>query len=235
MKLAIHQPEFMPWMGFFNKMALADEYVIFDHVQFKKRYFENRNRIASPRGEIHYITTPVLNKGCIQPINMVKIDNSRDWKRKMMKSLMHNYSKAPYFKEYSDDLEQRISDRSYDTLLSLNMVLIDFFRHHLNIKTPMVYSSALDVSSAKGSDLILQICIRKNAGIYLCGSSGLDYIEQDEFKQHNVNIEWLDYQCPRYKQMCDQFIPNLSTLDLLFNEGPRSESIIKQTINTGYN
>jgi hypothetical protein len=231
MKLAIHQPEFMPWMGFFNKMALADEYIIFDHVQFKKRYFENRNRIVSAQGEITNITIPVLNKDCVQPINAVKIDNTRDWKRKMMKSLIHNYSKAPYFGMYYADLEQRISDYTYDTLISLNMMLIDFFRDHLHIKTPMIYSSTLDVSSFKGSDLILEICLKKKADLYLCGSSGRDYIRQEKFYQNNIIIKWLDYQCPRYQQMCNQFIPNLSTLDLLFNEGPQSESIIKQIEN----
>jgi hypothetical protein len=229
MKLAIHQPEFIPWMGFFNKMALADEYVIFDHVQFKKRYFENRNRIVSARGEINFITIPVLNKECVQPINKVEIDNSKDWKRKLMKSLLHNYSKAPYFKEYYNDLEQRISDKNFDTLISLNMMFIDFFRYHLHIETPMVYSSTLGVSSFKGSDLILQICIRRKTDLYLCGSSGRDYLKQEEFKKHSVNIKWLDYQCPHYKQMCEQFVPNLSTIDLLFNEGPKSEEIIKNS------
>jgi hypothetical protein len=229
MRLAIHQPEFMPWMGFFNKMALADEYVIFDHVQFKKRYFENRNRIVSARGEINFITVPVLNKECIQPINRVEIDNSRDWKRKLLKSLMHNYSKAQYFEEYYADLEQRIVNKKFDSLIALNMMFINFFREHLDIKTPMVYSSALDVSSFRGSDLILQICLKEKTDTYLCGSSGRDYLKQDEFKQKNVNIEWIDYKSPHYKQTCDQFVPNLSTFDLLVNEGPGSKEIIKKS------
>jgi len=227
MKLAIHQPEFIPWMGFFYKMASADAYVIFDHVQFKKRYFENRNRIVSPRCKIDYLTVPVLNKDRFpQSINQVEIDNSKEWKRKLIKSIFHYYSKAPFFRNYFDELEKLIIENEYAKLLSLNLVIIDFFRQNLSIETPMICSSGLNVGEFKASDLILQICLNMNADEYLCGPSGRDYLNQDEFRNHNIQITWLDYECPPYQQLCDHFIPNLSTLDLLFNAGPYSAQII---------
>ena len=99
MIIAIHQPEFMPWAGFFNKMTQSDLFVILDHVQFKKRYFENRNRIVSPRGKVSYITIPVKTKGkYIQSICDVEIDNAQAWKDLMLERIRHSYSKAPFLK-----------------------------------------------------------------------------------------------------------------------------------------
>ncbi len=223
----------MPWMGFFNKMALADKYVVFDHVQFKKRYFENRNRLVTPRGKIEFITIPVIGKDKKdQAINQIEIDNTRDWKRKLTKTLAHYYCKAPFFYEYYDELKSLIIDTEFTKLISLNMMFINFFRQHLGITTPMSFSSDLDVSSYKGSELILQMCKVTNAEVYLCGPSGGDYLNQDDFRNHEIKIEWLEYQCPYYSQLCDQFVPNLSTLDLLFNNGPNSLEIIMNTPKT---
>ena len=89
MKIAIHQPEFMPWLGFFQKMYLADKFIIFDHVQFKKRYFENRNQIVSSDGNVAYITVPVLTKNkYLQAINSVKIDQQQiQWKKKILNKI----------------------------------------------------------------------------------------------------------------------------------------------------
>lgn len=227
MKLAVHQPEFMPWMGFFNKMARADLYVVFDHVQFKKRYFENRNRVVSPQGEVSYLGVPVKTKGRFtQAINQVEIDDTQDWKRPLLKTAALYYGKAPHFRRYFDELHSLVQEAEYTELLALNMALIGFFCRHLGIATPMVFSSAMDVSSFKASDLILQICLQNGADVYLCGASGRDYLQQEDFTRHGIRIEWLDYRCPPYKQLCSSFVANLSTLDLLFNEGPESLRII---------
>lgn len=227
MKIAIHQPEFMPWMGFFNKMALADEYVVFDHVQFKKRYFENRNRLITPGGDIQFLTVPVKGKDQhVQAINNVEIDETKEWKRKFIKTLIHYYGKAPFFNDYFDELNSLIYDIEYTKLISLNMMFINFFRKHLGIHTPMKFSSNMNVSSYKGSDLILQICLLNKADVYLCGPSGRDYLQEEEFAKKGIIIEYIDYQCSYYKQLCDEFIPGLSTLDLLFNKGPESLRII---------
>ncbi|GAA5262984.1 hypothetical protein KTGMC3_P1726 [Methanocalculus sp. MC3] len=217
----------MPWMGFFYKMEKADEYILLDHVQFKKRYFENRNCVVSPRGDIEYITVPVIGKDkSPQPINAVEIDNSKMWKKKLLNKIRHYYSKAPFFQENFCELESLIIDNEYNTLLSFNMMAINFFRKKLDICTPMKYSSDMDIHAYKGTDLILQICLKNNADVYLCGQSGYDYLDQEQFNDHGIEIEWLDYKCPYYPQLCDQFIRNLSTVDLLLNKGSESLQII---------
>ncbi len=226
MQLAIHQPEFMPWLGFFHKMALADLYVVFDHVQFKKRYFENRNRIVSPRGEVSYIVTPVKSKGkYTQSICDVEIDNTQYWQNKILKKVEHFYCTAPYFEHYYENFRSTLL-RPYDRLIELNMALINFFRMQLNIHTPMVYSSSMNVTTYTGSDLILQICLQQKADVYLCGASGRDYLKLENFTKNGVDIRWLDYKSPVYPQLCQGFVPNLSTVDLLFNHGERSLKIL---------
>jgi len=227
MKIAIHQPEFMPWLGFFHKMALADLYVVFDHVQFKKRYFENRNMIVSPKREIFYICTPVITKGRYkQAIKAVEIDNSQDWKNVLLNKLKHFYAKAPYFEVYYSKLSSLFKSKEHTSLMDFNMDMINFFRKQLGISTQLLFSSNMNVAEHKGSDLILQICRINKATTYLCGASGRDYLKEDDFLSLNIKIEWLNFISPVYGQLCDTFVPNMSILDLLFNNGENSLSII---------
>ncbi len=227
MKIAIHQPEFMPWLGFFNKMALAELFVVFDHVQFKKRYFENRNCIVSAKKEVSYIIAPVISKGrYMQSIMDAEIDNTQNWKEVLLKKIRFFYSKARYFDKYYDPLHVMINGKEYSRLIVLNIDIINFFRENLGIATPMVFSSKMDVQAYKGSDLILQICLLNKAGVYLCGASGRDYLKENDFSQRGISIEWLDYKSPEYSQLGEGFTPNMSTLDLLFNHGEDSLNIL---------
>lgn len=226
MKIAIHQPEFMPWTGFFNKMALADLYVIFDHVQFKKRYFENRNRLVSPSGDMFSVTIPVMSKGrYTQAIREVQIDNTQRWREKLLKTVQHNYKHAPFFEKYYAEL-YTLFHGDYDFLIDVNLEIINFFRRVLGISTPMAFSSDMSVEQYKASDLILQICSRSSADVYLCGESGKNYLHVDDFKKNGIDIDWLGYKSPRYRQLCKEFVPNLSALDLLFNHGENSFHIL---------
>ena len=227
MKIAIHQPEFMPWPGFFHKMALADRYVVLDHVQFKKKYFENRNRIVSTRKEVSFIIAPVITKGrYTQSISNVEIDNTQAWKSALLNKIRHYYSKAPFFNKYYDQLADTISRKEHVRLIDFNIDIIDFFRKNLHISTPMLYSSQMNLKPYKGSELVMQICLLNHADTFLCGSSGKDYLKTDEFACRGIRIAWLQYESPVYKQVGEGFTPNMSTLDLLFNHGEDSLRII---------
>jgi hypothetical protein len=228
-KIAIHQPEFLPWLGFFYKMSLAEEYIVFDHVQFKKRYFENRNRIVSSQGAVSWVGVPVISKGrYIQAIKEVEIDNSHNWKKKLITTVEHYYSKSTYFKRYFEEFRTIIDDFNGNLLIDLNLSLIHFFRKHLHITCPMRFSSDILESGEerRGSDLILQLCLLANAQVYLCGPSGRDYLKLEEFSKSGIAIEWIDYQHPRYEQLSKTFVPYMSTLDLLFNHGEMSSEIL---------
>lgn len=212
-------------------MAQADLYVVFDHVQFKKRYFENRNRMVSPDGEIFFLTVPVISKGRFtQAIRNVEIDNSQRWKEKFLGRLKQYYHQARFFSRYYEELTVLLGSRTFTHLIDLNMELIAFFRKNLLISCPMVFSSTLGVEAYTGSDLILQICRTQKADTYLCGASGKDYLKTDAFVTEKIDIQWLAYTPPEYAQLCARYAPNLSTLDLLFNHGEKSLGILQKKL-----
>ncbi|CAB5083901.1 hypothetical protein D3OALGA1CA_421 [Olavius algarvensis associated proteobacterium Delta 3] len=226
MKIAIHQPEFMPWLGFFNKMKRSDRYVVFDHVQFKKRYFENRNRIKI-RNESIWITLPVRSrKKFTQPLMEVEIDNSTKWQRKMSEKIKHCYSKSRHYHPYFEVIDGIIHACKYERLIDFNMAFIDFFRGVFDIDTPLVFSSELDVAEYQVSDLILEICKKMNAAVYLCGPSGKDYLDLESFEKANIEIVWQQFEHPEYPQTGDAFIPNLSALDFVFCCGNTRNHVI---------
>lgn len=224
--IAIHQPEFMPWLGFFHKMGSVEQYVVFDHVQFKKRYFENRNRIKQG-DEAVWVSLPVISKGrYLQPINEVETDNSSPWQRKLWEKIRHAYGKTTYFPEYAAEIEEIVTGRVYTRLIDFNLAFIGWFRKTLGIRTPMVFSSTLGVDGFKASELILEICLRIGADRYLCGPSGKDYLKTEDFCRSSVGIEWQNFEHPLYAQKGKEFLPYLSTIDLVCNCGPRSREIL---------
>jgi hypothetical protein len=226
MIIAIHQPEFMPWLGFFDKMMRVENYVVFDHVQFKKRYFENRNRIKF-NDQPMWLSVPVKSKGkYLQPINEVETDNSTDWQKKLWESIRHVYSKSPCFGQYGPELKTIIFAGPYLRLIDFNLAIINWLRSVLRIDTPFFFSSQLEVDDFKASDLIREICHRMKADRYLCGPSGKDYLHIDDFKRAGIEIVWQEYEHPAYPQPGNDFIPYMSTIDLVFNCGPASRDII---------
>jgi WbqC-like protein family len=226
MIIAIHQPEFMPWLGFFDKMNRVDTYVVFDHVQFKKRYFENRNRIKIGDAPV-WITLPVKSKKKFtQKIMEVEIDQGVNWQKKMWGRVSHAYAKSPYFKEYAAEIESLIFTVGYTRLIDFNLALIHWIRRILDIHTPVVFSSTLNIEQFKASQLILEICKRLGSGKYLCGLSGRDYLRIDDFEDAGVKVIWQEFKHPVYPQTGKEFISHLSALDLIFNCGPNSKTIL---------
>lgn len=224
MMIAIQQPEHLPWLGFFNKMMLVDEFIYLDNVQFKKRYFENRNKIKTQSGW-DWLNVPVKTKGLYtQKINEVEIDNSQSWQRKYLNKIRSHYSKSDFFEEVFNPL-QEIVKQDYEKLVALNISLINFIREYLEIITPAIFAS--DVAKSKGSDLILQICLKRGAKTYLSGPDGRNYLQLDEFKKNNIEVIYHDYRHPEYKQTSSGFLSYMSVIDLIFNYGNKSRDIIR--------
>lgn len=225
MKLAIQQPEHLPWIGFFNKMILADEFIYLDNVQYKKRYFENRNKIRSG-DSWEWLTVPVVSKGFFtQKIMEVEIDPTQAWQRKYLNKIQHNYSEAKFFGVIFEAIEGAVL-KNFRMLVDLNFALIEAFRRYLNITAPVLFASRLG-GEGKGSQLLLDFCIKRNADVYLSGPDGRNYLETGDFRKNNIKIEYHDYMHPEYNQLRSPFISHMSALDLLFNYGKDSLNIIK--------
>lgn len=231
MILAAHQPNFLPWLGFFDKMRKADLFVIVDHVQFERQNFQNRTLIKTPMGP-RWLTVPVRQNSRDERIVDKAVDNSRRgrlrWGRKMALTLRRCYQCAPYFHEYGPALAH-VFDQTWDQLAPLNLRLIEFCRNALGIRTPILRSSELRLSGSK-SDMVLSLCRAVGADAYLSGAGGSrGYLDLPAFAQAGIRVVWQQFQHPRYVQhpRSASFIERLSALDLIFNCGPRSRDVFQ--------
>lgn len=242
MILSGHQPEYLPYLGFFYKIAKADKFVLVDHVQYLEKSFQNCNRVRTAPGAngFTWLTVPVISRGRrYQKINEVEIDNSTDWRGKHWKTIYLNYKKAPFFSEHEDFFEN-LYLKKWDKLVDLTETIIYYLVKQLGIKTPLVKSSDYDFKEKK-NDLLIEMCRQFKADTYLSGSGVRNYadegkaeketvkksyVELEKFKTSGLKHIFSDFKHPVYPQKFKPFIPNLSAVDLLFNCGPESLKII---------
>ncbi len=221
--VAIHQPNYLPWLGFFKKIKDSDIFVFLDDVQYSKNGWHNRNKIRVREGSM-WLTVPTKLKFGMK-LNEVKIDNSLKWIEKHKKTIEINYSKAAFFYLYWKELED-IYDTKFDLLIDLNIKIINFILKNLHINTKIIFSSELKISSSS-SDRILDICKKLNCDTYLSGIFGTEYLNIKDFEKNNIIVNFQNFQHPVYKQVYEPFLPNMASIDLLFNEGNGAEQFFK--------
>ena len=225
MIVSIHQPNYIPWIGFFHKILLSDTYVVFDDIQFPRgKDYANRNQIKTNNGKM-WLTASVLGKKELKPWNQIEINNN-GWKEKHLNNIESFYKKTPYFKSYFLFLK-RIYETNHKLLLDFNLDLFIFFLGCLNKECNIVLSSDIK-TKLTGLDKILYILKNQNTTKYISGDGEGSklYINEQLFKDNNIELVWQNYKHPTYNQLYGEFIPYLSILDLLFNEGPKSKDII---------
>ncbi len=224
MKVAIHQPQFFPYPGFFHKLTLADYFVIMDDVQYDKR-FTNRNRIDAPNGWI-WITVPINKSHKFSPNNEVEINNKISWKNDHIKKIFGSYGKAPYFNNYKQYFEE-LYQKEWKNLFDFNFETLKKTIEWLGIKTKIIKESELNVTDTS-SERLLKVCKAVGAETYISGIGGKNYLNEKLFEKNGVELLYQNYHFNEYPQRFSKpFFPNLSILDLLFNMGPNSTKLIK--------
>lgn len=222
--LAVLQPGYLPWLGFFDQLARSDVFVIYDDVQFDKHGWRNRNRVKSPAGP-HWLTVPVLHSGRQSPlIQNVQIDSAQPWARKHVGTLRQFYCKAPYTASYLPELEELLH-RRWDLLVDLDLAVTLLLCRWLAITPRLERSSALGIKGGQ-SGRLLNHCRHFGATRYLSGAAARDYLDTQLFVHHGVEVVWQDYTHPVYPQLHGEFVSHLSALDLLLNCGDQSRSIL---------
>ena len=224
---SVHQPQYLPWLGFFDKIDKSDAFVFLDDVQYKHREFQNRNKIRTKDGWM-WLSVPVLyERG--EKAKDVRIDNARDWKKGHLKSLKAWYSNAPFFDKYAPFFESCYK-REWDRLCDLNVFMINFLIESFGIKKTIYFESDLKVEGVK-TERIVNIGKVLKADTYISGQGGKDYLEEEKFKQSGIELRYQDFMHPIYRQQFLQgnknFLPCLSAVDLLFNEGQNSLDILR--------
>ncbi len=238
MILTIHQPEHMPWLGFFNKLANADLYVALDNVQYRHKYFQNRNKIPGINSEI-WLNVPIKKKGRrTKKIKDVEINNDIKWKEKSKKTIFHNYKNSKYFEEYYWYFDNLYS-KDWKYLADLNLDIIKNFSTFLDIETKIITASSLGIEGT-GEKLIFDICNHFNPKVYISGKSGIGgqgKRYEENFSKQEIKVLYQKFEHPEYYQFNrkNSFLPNMSVVDLIFNLGGKeSGTLIKNSKGINY-
>ncbi len=225
--ISIHQPNYLPWLGFFKKISTSDIFVFLNDVQYEKNGWHNRNKIRNSDGWM-WLTVPT-NAKLGMKLNEVKIDYSSNWQKKHLKSIEINYSKSTNFKKFWHEIEM-IYNKKHELLMDLNLELIKFIMKNLNIKTQTIFSSKLKIRETS-SERILSICKKLDAKIYLSGALGKQYLNLDDFQKNGIEVVFQNFKHPFYDQNYKPFISNMAAIDLLFNKGRESPNILNDSSN----
>jgi hypothetical protein len=225
MIVSINQPAYLPWLGYFHRIAVADAHIVLDHVQFEKNSFINRNKVRLREGW-RWLTVPVRTAGRFGnlPIHELEIAPESRWSTKHWETLQLNYSRAPFFDQHAGffrDVYSRTWLKLADLMREVTAYLLEVF----SIRTKIYFSSQMKACGKK-DELVLNLCRELGATIYLSGPMGRKYLREELFGEHNIAVRYDDYQHPVYSQAYSGFEPFMAAIDLLFNAGPASREIL---------
>lgn len=216
--VGIHQPNYLPWIGYFYKMQHSDIFVFADNVQFgMEGSLTQRTTIKTAGGPL-LMTVPVLKKGIPETIKDKRIYNESGWQNNHVRTVMFAYSKAPFFKLHFPALESALRKR-HEFISNFNMELIITIAGILGIVVPMVKASDLNIDTADKNGRIIEICKAVNGDAHLSGEGGRKYNDLDAYKENHIELLYTGFSPPVYPQIYGDFIPGLSVLDALFNIG----------------
>jgi len=219
--VSVHQPNFAPWLGFFDKMVHSDVMVLLDSVQFIKRSYQNRARIEGASGP-QWLTIPVISKGRYHQLTRdVEIDESRGWRNVHLRTLQSVLAKAPHRNEVLDLLHPIYADEELQNLTDFNTALIRGVVERLGVTTRLVMASELDCPGSS-SRLMLNLTKAVGGDTYLSGPTGRDYLDPEMFPADGVVLRYHRFEPFEYPQQFGAFEPGLSCLDYLANVGFRS-------------
>lgn len=222
---SIHQLNYLPWLGFFNKVKQSDTFVMFDIADYVKQKFQNRNKIRTKDGWI-WLIIPIERKYHRKPFFEVMLPKDNKWKQEHWLGIRGNYAKAPYFNSYKDFFES-LYKKDFKTLMEINEKIMLYLFEQFGINVDIVKTTELDINrELKSTDLLIEILKKVNADNYLSGKSGNEYLEHDKFKQNKIELRFQEFKHPVYKQRFDGFEPYMSAIDLLFNVGEKSKELI---------
>lgn len=226
MKVSIHQPNYIPWLGFFNKIIQSDIYIVFDDVQFPRgKDFAYRNKIKTPQGG-KWLSLPVSNKSQLVEWRHALLSTDVDWRADHLNQITAAYRNAPYYSEVFDMLE-KIYDKDYNSVEELNLTIIETILDIYNWHGTIIKSSELNVNE-RGLEKIIGLLNEVKATTYITGvgAGSQRYIDESIFKYNNIGLQYQQFNHPEYNQQHGAFEPYMSIIDLLFNEGFNSKRFV---------
>lgn len=228
MIVAIHQPQYLPWLGYFDKIDQADAFVFLDNVQFKKNEWQNRNRIKAANGW-QWLTVPVRYT-YPQLICEVTTHDAAKWQHKQKQTLLTNYKTSPYYCRLQELFEETFT-RSWRSISELCIYGTKQLAEILGIETPMFVASELGTFPEGRDERLIAITKHLGGDTYLAGQGGKQYVDMGKYESAGIRLQFQDYHHPIYMQQFGSFEPYLSVIDLIFNCGDKSLSILRGQTN----
>jgi len=224
MLLSAHQPVYLPWLGLFHKIAVANFFIIYDDVPYSRFGFYNRNTILGANGPMQ-LSVPVQRTKTEGPNHCdMKIANSGNWQKKHWRSIQQAYQGFPHFDRYAPALAE-VYERRWERLADLNISLLKLLLESLSIDTPMERASEHEFDGTK-SDRALDMSVKLGAEALLFGALGEQYARVEDYQAAGIVPLFQNYVHPTYEQKGLRFRQNMSVIDLLFSNGPQAREIL---------
>lgn len=224
--IAILQSNYIPWKGYFDLINMVDEFILYDDMQYTRRDWRNRNKIKTANG-VNWLTIPMKVKGeFFQPIKDAQVSDL-GWAAEHWKIINHSYARAPFFKQYREQIESLYLTLDESYLSRINYRFMKSICGILGITTPITWS--MDYTLAEGkTERLVDLCKQAGGSAYISGPAARDYIDPALFEQAGIALSYVDYSgYPEYNQLFPPFEHGVSILDLLFNTGPDAPQYMK--------
>ena len=223
--VVIHQPDFLPYLGFFHRLLHVDLFVVLDNVQFLRRGWHHRDKIKTPQGD-SWISLGVVKSSQQTSINNIILSNN-DWKKKHLNIIKQNYKTSKYFDEIFPYIKELYSN-NFEKMIDFNLKSISILMELFDIKINMEFSSKYNLNT-RANELLVDILNEVDATHYLSGIGAKDYFKSEVFDKANIEVIWQNFKHPIYPQPYGEFIPYLSSIDMLFNCGvEESRKILRE-------
>lgn len=234
MIVAIHQPQFLPWLGYLHKIAACDAFIFLDNVQFKKNEFQNRNKLLVSY-EPKWITVPVSFKFG-DTLHQVRVPDATGWRETMWKTIEHNYQRAPYFEAYAFSFRELIM-QPWNSLADFNEATVRWLLQVFGIATPLHTASHMPDAVNDPTGRLVELCKMLAATAYLSGTGGHDYLDEALFKKAQLKLLFQTFKHPVYRQTIGRrpgqaFASHLSAFDGLMNCGGGADGCRALGLNT---
>jgi len=226
--ICIHQPDFAPYLGFFQRLLMSQHFILLDDVQFIRRGWQHRDRIKGLNGPI-WLTLSLRKGDYHQHICEVELSSDTKWVDDNLNLLRTYYGKAAYFTEIFPQVAA-IYHAGYRYMIDFNCAVLNLAMEYFDITIPISRASEYSIYSASTARL-LALVQAKQGDIYLTGTGSLDYLDEEMFTTVGVQVKWQDFKHPVYPQLHGDFVPMLSCLDVLFNCGRNAAAVLRSTLN----
>jgi hypothetical protein len=226
--ICIHQPDFAPYIGFFQRLLISQDFILLDDVQFIRRGWQHRDRIKGRHG-LAWLTLSLRKGNYYQRVNEVELSEGAKWIDDNLNLLRECYGKATCFAEIFPRVEA-IYHAGHRYMIDFNCAMLDLALGYFDIAIPISRASEYGINATSNTRL-LALVQAKNGDVYLTGTGSRDYLDEEMFRSAGVRVIWQDFRHPVYPQLHGDFVPMLSCLDVLFNCGHDAARVLRSTLN----